>query len=288
MWEILQTPELERALLIAMIAGPIMGLLGTFITLRGMAFFSDAISHAALTGVGLGIALHLANDVYGTGMQLVLTVFCCMVGLMMAWLFERTSLRADTVIAFSYSGAVALGVILISQLKGYQSLEGVLFGEILFASTQDVWMIFGLSVLVLAFLVLNMKALLLCVVQEALARIAGIDIRKLNYLFVLLIALVIGLLLQQLGALLISGLIVIPAAASRMVATSFRQMLLLSAALGLCAGILGIVTSAQFDLPTGPTIVLANVAFLIVAMPMGAMLGRRKLIPASTSQLDRV
>jgi ABC-type Mn2+/Zn2+ transport system permease subunit len=133
-----------------------------------------------------------------------------------------------------------------------------------------------------------MKALLLCVVQEDLARIAGIDIRKLNYLFVLLIALVIGLLLQQLGALLISGLIVIPAAASRMVATSFRQMLLLSAALGLCAGILGIVTSAQFDLPTGPTIVLANVAFLIVAMPMGAMLGRRKLIPPSTSQLDRV
>ena len=58
MWEILQTPELERALLIAIIAGPTMGLLGTFITLRGMAFFSDAISHAALTGVGLGIALH--------------------------------------------------------------------------------------------------------------------------------------------------------------------------------------------------------------------------------------
>ena len=118
MWEILQTPELERALLIAIIAGPIMGLLGTFITLRGMAFFSDAISHAALTGVGLGIALHLANDVYGPGMQFVLIVFCCLVGLMMAWLFERTSLRADTVIAFSYSGAVALGVILISQLKG--------------------------------------------------------------------------------------------------------------------------------------------------------------------------
>ena len=176
MWEILQTPELERALLIAIIAGPIMGLLGTFITLRGMAFFSDAISHAALTGVGLGIALHLAKDVYGPAMQIVLIVFCCLVGLMMAWLFERTSLRADTVIAFSYSGAVALGVILISQLKGYQSLEGVLFGEILFASTPDVWMILGLSIVVLAFLLLNMKALLLCVVHEDLARIAGINI----------------------------------------------------------------------------------------------------------------
>jgi zinc transport system permease protein len=287
MWEIFQTPQLERALLIAMIAGPIMGMLGTFITLRGMAFFSDAISHAAMTGVGLGIALKLVSDVYGGGMQLVLVIFCCLVALMMAWLFERTSLRADTVIAFSYSGAVALGVILINQLKGYQSLEGVLFGEILFASDQDVWLIFGLSILVFVFLLLNMRGLLLCVVQENLARIAGINIQRLNYSFVVVIALVIALLLQQLGALLISGLIVIPAAASRMVAGSFRQMLIYSALFGLLAGILGIASSAQFDLPTGPTIVLANVAFLILAMALGRIFGRLKLNRAST-QLDQV
>jgi len=288
MWEILQTPQLERALLIAVIAGPVMALLGTFITLRGMAFFSDAISHAALTGVGLGVALRLTNDVYGTGMQFVLIVFCCLVGLMMAWLFERTSLRADTVIAFSYSGAVALGVILISQLKGYQSLEGVLFGEILFASETDVWTIFGLSVLVLVFLLLNLRALLLCVVQEDLARIAGVNIRRLNYLFVLLIALVIALLLQQLGALLIGGLIVIPAAASRMVSTSFRQMLIMAAAFGVFAGIIGIMASAQFDLPTGPTIVLANVALLVTAMVLGAILGSARSHRATASPLDRV
>ena len=104
----------------------------------------------------------------------------------------------------------------------------------------------------------------------------------------LLIALVIGFLLQQLGALLVSGLIVIPAAASRMMATSFRQMLLLSAAFGLVGGALGIVASAQFNLPTGPTIVLANVMFPIIAMSLGAILGRGKLIRPSTSQLDRV
>ena len=221
-------------------------------------------------------------------MQVVLIFFCCLVGLMMAWLFERTSLRADTVIAFSYSGAVALGVILISQLKGYQSLEGVLFGEILFASNSGCLDDPRVESGGPSFLLLNMKALLLCVVHEDLARIAGINIRRLNYLFVLLIALVIGFLLQQLGALLVSGLIVIPAAASRMVATSFRQMLLLSAMFGLLAGALGIVASAQFNLPTGPTIVLANVAFLIVAMVSGAILGRGKLIRPSTSQLDRV
>jgi ABC-type Mn2+/Zn2+ transport system permease subunit len=125
-------------------------------------------------------------------------------------------------------------------------------------------------------------------VQEDLARIAGVNIRRLNYLFVLLIALVIALLLQQLGALLISGLIVIPAAASRMISSSFRQMLVMAAVFGVFAGVIGIMASAQFDLPTGPTIVLANVALLVAAMVLGAILGRARSDRANTNPLDQV
>jgi ABC-type Mn2+/Zn2+ transport system permease subunit len=275
MLELLQNPQLQRALWIALIAGPVLGLLGTIITLRGMAFFSDAISHSAMTGVGLGLMLRLANDVYGPSMQAVLVAFCCVIALIMAWLLERTSLRADTVIAFSYSGATALGVILISRLKGYQSLEGVLFGEILFASDWDVWLVIGLGLIVSIFLALNLRGLLLCTIEENLARLAGINVRRLNYSFVVLIALVVALLLQQLGALLIGGLIVIPAAASRMVARSFRQMLCLSAVFALLAGMVGILASAQYDLPTGPSIVLANTLFLFLAMIAGRFVFRR-------------
>ena len=275
MLELLQNPQLQRALWIALIAGPVLGLLGAIITLRGMAFFSDAISHSAMTGVGLGLMLRLANDVYGPSMQAVLVAFCCVIALIMAWLLERTSLRADTVIAFSYSGATALGVILISRLKGYQSLEGVLFGEILFASDWDVWLVIGLGLIVSIFLALNLRGLLLCTIEENLARLAGINVRRLNYSFVVLIALVVALLLQQLGALLIGGLIVIPAAASRMVARSFRQMLCLSAVFALLAGMVGILASAQYDLPTGPSIVLANSLFLFLAMIAGRFVFRR-------------
>jgi ABC-type Mn2+/Zn2+ transport system permease subunit len=275
MLELLQNPQLQRALWIALIAGPVLGLLGAIITLRGMAFFSDAISHSALTGVGLGLMLRLANDVYGPSMQAVLVAFCCVIALIMAWLMERTSLRADTVIAFSYSGATALGVILISRLKGYQSLEGVLFGEILFASDWDVWLVIGLGLIVSIFLALNLRGLLLCTIEENLARLAGINVRRLNYSFVVLIAVVVALLLQQLGALLIGGLIVIPAAASRMVARSFRQMLCLSAVFALLAGMVGILASAQYDLPTGPSIVLANTLFLFLAMIAGRFVLRR-------------
>ena len=275
MLELLQNPQLQRALWIALIAGPVLGLLGAIITLRGMAFFSDAISHSAMTGVGLGLMLRLANDVYGPSMQAVLVVFCCAIALIMAWLLERTSLRADTVIAFSYSGATALGVILISRLKGYQSLEGILFGEILFASDWDVWLVIGLGLIVSIFLALNLRGLLLCTIEENLARLAGINVRRLNYSFVVLIALVVALLLQQLGALLIGGLIVIPAAASRMVARSFRQMLCLSAVFALLAGMVGILASAQYDLPTGPSIVLANSLFLFLAMIAGRFFLKR-------------
>ena len=275
MLELLQNPQLQRALWIALIAGPVLGLLGAIITLRGLAFFSDAISHSAMTGVGLGLMLRLANDVYGPSMQAVLVVFCCAIALIMAWLLERTSLRADTVIAFSYSGATALGVILISRLKGYQSLEGVLFGEILFASDWDVWLVIGLGLIVSIFLALNLRGLLLCTIEENLARLAGINVRRLNYSFVVLIALVVALLLQQLGALLIGGLIVIPAAASRMVARSFRQMLCLSAVFALLAGMVGILASAQYDLPTGPSIVLANTLFLFLAMIAGRFFLKR-------------
>jgi ABC-type Mn2+/Zn2+ transport system permease subunit len=275
MLELLQNPQLQRALWIALIAGPVLGLLGAIITLRGLAFFSDAISHSAMTGVGLGLMLRLANDVYGPSMQAVLVVFCCAIALIMAWLLERTSLRADTVIAFSYSGATALGVILISRLKGYQSLEGILFGEILFASDWDVWLVIGLGLIVSIFLALNLRGLLLCTIEENLARLAGINVRRLNYSFVVLIALVVALLLQQLGALLIGGLIVIPAAASRIVARSFRQMLCLSAVFALLAGMVGILASAQYDLPTGPSIVLANSLFLFLAMIAGRFFLKR-------------
>lgn len=265
---------MQRAFAIALIAGPIAGLLGTFITLRRMSFFSDAISHGAMTGVAAGMALHIARDMNSPAMQVTLVVFCSLIALLMAWLFERTTLHADTVIAFSYTGSVALGVIVISRLRGYRVLEGALFGDILAASPADVWITGGLALFTLWFLILNMRALALSVVQENLARLEGLNTRRLNYLFVVLIAIVVALLLRQLGALLISGLIVIPAAASRVVARDFRAMLILSAVFGLLGAACGVFSSYHLDTPTGPTIVLADVLILSVCLFVHAFAGR--------------
>lgn len=283
-FEFLELPQMQRAFLIALIAGPVAGLLGAFITLRRMAFFSDAISHAAMTGVTLGFALHLAGDANDAAMQATLLVFCVVIALVMAWLFERTTLHTDTVIAFSYTGSVALGVVLISRLRGYRVLEGALFGDILAASGTDVWMIAGLGVVMVGFLFLNMRALTLSVVQENLAKLEGFNTRRLNYFFVVLIALVVALLLRQLGALLISGLIVVPAAAARIVAGTFRKMLLFSAVFGLLGAAAGVFSSYHLDTPTGPTIVLGDVAILSVCLAGGMMRRFRRPKPAASAR----
>ena len=269
--EFLLLPQMQRAFVIALIAGPVAGLLGTFVTLRRMSFFADAISHGAMTGVTLGFMLSLARDVNSPAMQVTLVIFCTLIALLMAWLFERTTLHTDTVIAFSYTGSVALGVVLISRLRGYRVLEGALFGDILASSPVDVWIIAALGALTLGFLFFNLRALTLSVVQENLAKIEGINIRALNYGFVVMISIVVALLLRQLGALLISGLIVVPAAAARVVAGNFRAMLLLSAIFGLIGAASGVFSSYHLDTPTGPTIVLADVVILTFCLTAGAL-----------------
>lgn len=272
--EFLELPQMQRAFLVAVIAAPVAGVLGTFITLRRMSFFSDAIAHAAMTGVTLGFALHLARDMSDPGMLGTLVVFCAAIALLMAWLFERTNLHTDTVIAFSYTGSVALGVILISRLRGPRVLENALFGDILAALPSDVWLIAGLAVAVLAFLGMNLRALTLCVVNENLARMEGINVRRLNYAFVVVVAVVVALLLRQLGALLISGLIVIPAAAARLVAGTFRGMLVLSGVFGLIGAAVGVFGSYHLDTPTGPTVVLGDVALLTGCLVFAALMPR--------------
>lgn len=268
-FEFLQLPQMQRAFVIALIAGPVAGLFGTFITLRRMSFFADAISHGAMTGVTLGFALRLARDVNSPAMQVTLLVFCALIALLMAWLFERTTLHTDTVIAFSYTGSVALGVVLISRLRGYRVLEGALFGDILASSAQDVWIVAALALVTVGFLGWNLRALTLSIVQENLAKMEGVNTRALNYAFVTLIAVVVALLLRQLGALLISGLIVVPAAAARVVAGDFRKMLLASAGFGFLGAASGVIFSYHLDTPTGPTIVLADVAILTCCLVLG-------------------
>jgi zinc transport system permease protein len=276
-------PPMARAFWISVLAAPACAVFGTYITLRRLAFFSHAISHSALTGLALGLTLHLAGSAESAAMQVVLIVFCLLVAAGMVALFEFTGLPSDTVMAFSFTGSVALGVVLISRLDNYRILEGALFGDILAAQWADLWVVAALAGIIAAFLAWNHRALSLAIVHESLARLDGVNLRRLNYLLVLVIGLTVAILMRQFGALLLNGLLIIPAAAARAISPSFRSMLVSSALLGLLSAIAGIFASYHADLPTGPTIVLAQVAVLALCLLAASIVRRnpRKSQPAN-------
>jgi len=193
-------------------------------------------------------------------------IFSILLASAMAYFFEKTTLRPDTIISFSFTGSVALGVIILGMLGKYRMIDGILFGSIYANDTADLYKQLALLILILAFTLWKLRPYTLAILQPDLARIQGVNTSHLNYFFAILIAITITLTLKMAGALLISALIVTPAAASKMMAKNFRHLLLLSPLLGFCAAGSGVLISYQLDSPTGPTIVLTNVAVLLLCL----------------------
>ena len=254
-------PFMQRALVAALLLAPLCAFLGVFVTARRMAFFSDTISHAGLIGVALGFWLGLTN----------LTVPLVVVSLLIAgaifWLRENTDLLTDTIMALLLSGSVAIGIIVMSLLQtAPRDIHSFLFGDILAMGWQEV-MLAGLVTLLVAvggFSRLGEFGLI--TVQEELAHVSGVPVRKLNYLFVIGLTLAVALSIRLLGIILVTSLIVIPAAAARNISRNLRQHIWLSIVSGLLGGVAGTIASYHFDLPTGPTIVLACIVLFVATL----------------------
>lgn len=252
---------MRYAMISACILGPACALLGVFVTLRGMAFFSDALAHSAITGVALGFLMQeklaLAVDP-----MLCVFLFSFLLASFMAWLSHRTTLAADTVIAFSFTGSVAFGVIVISLLGKYRLLDGILFGSIYANGPADILKQAILAGVLVLFIVGRMRGLTLATLSPEMAHVQGVRSGWLHYAFALLIAATVAICLKMLGALLLSALIVIPPAAAKLVSGSFRSLLVVSVIGGLLAAALGVLASWRLNVPTGPSIVLTNVLLL--------------------------
>lgn len=259
--ELFQYDFMRYALISGLLLGPTCALLGVFVNLRGMAFFSDALAHSAITGVALGIMIDAA-----TGWQLAPTIyvliFSCLLALGMGWLSQRTPLSRDTITAFTFTGSVALGVVLISMLGKHRMLEGLLFGSIYANGPADIARQAVLATLVLVFVLTQLRPLTLATLDPELARSRGIRPALLHYVFSLLVAAAVAVGLKMLGALLLSALIVIPAAAARIATTNFRNLIAASLLFGILIPPVGIAASATLNLPTGPSIVLVHIAIL--------------------------
>jgi zinc transport system permease protein len=231
---------------VAVVAGP----LGAFIVWRRMAYFGDTLAHSALLGVALGFLLHI-------NLNLAVAVLCIALSLVFVALQQQRRLASDTLLGILSHSALSLGLVALAFLETVRvDLMAYLFGDILAVTPGDIAWIYGGGAITLAALLLLWRPLLAVTVHEELAQVDGVNVPAVRLAFMLLVALVIAVAMKVVGILLITSLLILPAAAARRFARTPEAMAALGALAGALAVMGGVTASFRWDLPTGPAIVL--------------------------------
>jgi ABC-type Mn2+/Zn2+ transport system permease subunit len=194
-------------------------------------------------------------------------LFSLLIAGLILWLKERTALLNDTIMALLLSGSVALGMVVMSLLKGHRGdLDRYLFGDILSVGWGDAALSFAVLIGVGSVLFWQLNALALLTAHSDLAHVSGIPVRWLNYGFVALLTVTVALSIRLLGIILVTSLVVIPPAAARNLARSLRQQILMSLFLGLVGAGGGVALSYPLNLPSGPCITLSLAGLFVLSL----------------------
>ena len=246
---------LLAGLALALVAGP----LGSFVVWRRMAYFGDTLSHAALFGVALGLMLDV-------NLTLAVAVGCVLLALLLVTLQQRQPLASDTLLGILAHSTLSLGLVSLSFMDDVRiDLMGYLFGDLLAVGPSDLAWIIGGSALVLLMLIPLWRPLLAITVYEELAKVEGLPVAGIRLALMLLIAVVIAVAMKIVGVLLITSLLIIPAAAAQRHARTPEQMALGASILGIVAVCLGLTLSWYEDTPAGPSIVVSAAALFLLS-----------------------
>lgn len=272
------TRALVAGIGVALVAGP----LGCFIVWRRMAYFGDTMAHSALLGVALAylLGVNLTAGVFAVAM---------LVALALLLLQRRGSLSTDALLGILSHATLAVGLVLLAFMSWVRvDLTGFLFGDILAVTRADIALIWAGGAAVLVGLALIWRPLLASTVSAEIAEAEGMAPERARLAFMLLMAAVIAIAMKVVGILLITSLLIIPAATARRFATTPEQMAVIAALLGAVAVTGGLFGSLRWDTPSGPSIVVAALlVFLASLLPLGRLApgvsagqGRRDQDPA--------
>jgi zinc/manganese transport system permease protein len=260
--ELFQLPFMQRALMGGILTGSMGGMLGSFAILRQLSFFSDALGHSALLGISLGLLL-------GINPSVVLLPFAVVFALGVTYLLERTRLWTDALLNIVYSSSLAIAIIILSFVGQYKGgLNNLLFGDILAVREADLLFSALLLVACSLFLGLTLRTQMLLTLHEPLAIARGVSVSAHRMAFIVLLSLVVGISIKAIGVLLVSAFVVIPACAARLLSRTFTHYLLLAAGLGAFSAVGGMLVSAAFNLPSGPSIVATQLGIFLTAMAL--------------------
>lgn len=241
---------------VALVAGP----LGCFVVWRRMAYFGDTLAHSALLGVSIGVLLNI-------NLSITVAAIPLLMALGLVYLEQRGILSLDTLLGILSHSALAAGLVLISLLNDVRvDLMSLLFGDLLSVTLNDLWVIYGVAAVVVALLVLLWKPLINITVHADLAAVEGVNVSAVRTALMLITALVIAIAMKIVGVLLITALLIIPAATARRLSNTPEQMAITASAIAMLTVAMGLAMSWYVDTPAGPSIVVCAALLFILSL----------------------
>ena len=258
MIELLQYPFMQRAFVAGIFLGILLAYIGVFVVLKRMAFFSDGIAHASLAGVAAGLLFGF-YPLYTA--ILVSVIFASLV----YYLEKNTSLASDSLIGLLFTTSMSLGLIMMSLEAGYRpELTSFLFGSILAITSFDVYLIIGFSLLFITFFLVSHKNIFLMALDRNTAYLSGMNPDRYKFIMYIITAISVVLGVKIAGVVLVSALLVTPVSTSKLFCTSLKCLIMSSVIIAPLTVIVGILMSGQFNIPTGPAIVVVGALLFLV------------------------
>lgn len=238
--------------------------LSVYVVLKRMAFIGQGISHSAFGGIALGVLLFSGSPAAGPWIYLTALVFCIAVAWLIAATTRNSRISEDSAIGIFFVVSMAFGVICFKSARGYnQDVMSFLFGSVLAITRTELYMICGLAAGVLVPLVAFQKELLYYTFDEKMASVSGIPVRFLHFMLLTLLSVTIVISVRLVGIILVSAFLILPGAIAQLLAQRFKQMILVSIAVGVATTLCGLVLSNATDWPTGAAIVIVQFAAFI-------------------------
>ncbi|MGI8650963.1 MAG: metal ABC transporter permease [Rubrobacter sp.] len=258
---------MQTGLLAALIIGTTCAVLGVYVVLRGMAFIGDALSHTVLPGLAASylLGLNLLAGAVVAGLTMAFGV---------GWLSRNRTLREDTAIGVAYTGMFALGILMMSTVDSFRDFSHILFGNILGVTNAALIAITLLSATILTLVLLLHKELELTSFDPTHASVIGLKPDRLRYLLLVLLALTVVIGIQAVGVILISALLITPAATASLLTNNLPRMMLLSASVSALASAGGLYASFYLNIPSGAAIVLLCTFSFLLAFTLKSISSR--------------
>lgn len=251
-FEFINYTFMKNALIAIILVSPVFAILGTMIVNNKMAFFSDALGHSALTGIAIGMVLGISN------MNISMILFAVVFALLLNFVKNKTNYGADTIISVFSSIAIALGLAMLAQSGNFNKYSSYLVGDILSINNIEILYLFLAFIAVFVFWYFTFNKLNVTSINTTLAKSRGVNTKLIDNIFVVLIAVIVMISIRWIGILLINSLLILPAASSRNIAKNMRSYHLISVIFSLLSGVIGLILSYYWNIPTGPMIVIIS------------------------------